>query len=261
MKHDFDLIVRNFPQQQDLHLYFIADVHLGAKEQMEREWAEFCEFVLTDPNAYLILGGDLINNGTRNSVSGPFEDTLRPREQKIKMAEMLSPLSKRILCAVSGNHEFRSGKDADDDPVYDILCKLNLEEVYRENIAFLKIQLGKGRNIQHRNPTYTLVVTHGAGGGIWTGAAVNRNERFGYTIDGADALLVAHTHKPYVAQPGKIYIDKQNNLVSIKPFKIIVATSWLNYGGYAARYQLLPASHALQQITLHGSKKQIDVTM
>lgn len=258
MHHDFDMISHTFPTKDDLHIYFISDVHLGAREHMKGEWNEFCKTVLDDPHAYILLGGDLINNGTKNSISGPFDDLMRPREQKQAMAEMLKPLAGRILAAVPGNHEGRSGKDADDDPLYDILCKLNLEDLYRENIAFIKLTLGKK---SAKAITYILTMIHGTGGGIWTGAAVNRNERFGYTIDGTDALLVGHTHKPYVAQPGKILIDPQNNRVSIKPMKIIVATSWMNYGGYAAKKQMLPSSHAKQIITLHGKKKDITVEM
>ena len=262
MRRDSELIVRKFPTNANLHIHFIADVHLGAKEHKEKEWADFCSNFLNDPNAYLILGGDLINNGTKNSISGPFEDIMRPREQKIVMAEMLKPLSKRILCAIPGNHEGRSGKDADDDPMYDIMCKLNLEDLYRENMAFIKLQLGKQSKAPNSNSfTYVLAVVHGTGGGIWTGAAVNRNERFGYTIDGVDALLVGHSHKPYVAQPGKIVVDPQNNKVTVKPFKIVVATSWMNYGGYPARKEMLPSSHAPQIITLHGNKKLITVEM
>lgn len=261
MPRDFDMIIREFPERNDLHVHFIADVHLGAQEHMTKNWEYFCDHVLDDPNAYIILGGDLINNATRNSVSNVFDEAMRPRDQKRVMAEMLKPLRNRILCALPGNHEGRSGKDADDDPMYDIMCKLDLEDLYRENLAFIKIQIGNKDGNGLQNPTYTLVVTHGAGGGIYTGAAVNRNERFGYVIDGADAILVGHSHKPFVTQPGKIYIDRNNNKVSIRPFKVIVATSWLQYGGYAARKMLLPASHCPQVITLCGRKKAITVTM
>lgn len=261
MPRDFDMIVHKFPENNDLHLHFIADVHLGAQEHMTREWENFCSTILDDPNAYIILGGDLINNATRNSVSNVFDETMRPREQKRVMTEMLQPLRERILCAVPGNHEGRSGKDADDDPMYDILCKLDLEDLWRENIAFIKIQIGRQDASGYKNPTYMLVCMHGAGGGIYTGAAVNRNERFGYVLDGADALFVGHSHKPFVTQPGKIFIDKYNNQVSIKPFKVITATSWLDYGGSAARKMLLPASHAPQVITLFGHRKEIKVTM
>ena len=261
MLSDFELITHHFSENNDITIFPISDVHLGASEHMEKEWAEFCRQIKETPNAYIVLGGDLINNATRNSVSNVFEETMRPREQKKVIAEMLSPLRDRILCAVSGNHERRSGKDADDDPTYDIMCKLDIEHLYRENMAFVKIRIGKRDGDGQKNPTYMLVVSHGAGGGILTGSAVNRNERFGYVIDGMDCLIVGHTHKPFVTQPSKIKIDPFNNKVDIKPFKVVSSSSWLNYGGYAAQKMLLPSSHAPQVITICGKRKDIKVTM
>ena len=106
-----------------------------------------------------------------------------------------------------------------------------------------------------------LVVTHGSGGGILTGGSVNRSERFGYVIDGMDALILGHTHKPFTTQPGKIFIDPRNNIVSIKPFKVINTTSWMKYGGYAAQKMLLPSSHCINTLTLCGNRKELIVTM
>ena len=261
MLSDFEIITHHFPENRDILLFPISDAHLGASEHMEKEWADFCRQIEETPNAYIVLGGDLINNATRNSVSNVFEETMRPREQKKVIAEMLTPIRDRILCAVSGNHERRSGKDADDDPTYDIMCKLDIEHLYRENMAFVKIQIGSKEGNGEKNPTYVLTVTHGAGGGILTGGAVNRNERFGYVVDGMDCLIVGHTHKPFVTQPSKVKIDPFNNKVSIKPFKVVSSSSWLNYGGYAAQKMLLPSSHAPQVITLCGNRKDIKVTM
>ena len=261
MLSDFEIITHHFSENKDIIIYPISDVHLGASEHMEKEWGAFCSSVLDNPNAYIVLGGDLINNATRNSVSNIFEETMRPREQKKVMAEMLEPLRDRVLCSVSGNHERRSGKDSDDDPTYDIMCKLDIEHLYRENMAFVKVQIGKKNGDGVKNPTYMLTVTHGAGGGMLTGGAVNRNERFGYVVDGMDCLIVGHTHKPFVTQPSKIKIDPYNNKVDIKPFKVVSTTSWLNYGGYAAQKMLLPSSHAPQVITLCGKRKDIKVTM
>lgn len=260
MPSDFDLIIRQFPRK-DIKIYPISDVHLGAAEHMAREWSLFTAHFLEDPDAYIILGGDLCNNATRNSLSNIFDETMRPREQKRQMVEMLMPLRDRILCAVTGNHERRSMKDIDDDPCYDIMCKLDLETVYRENLAFLKLQFGERNANGERNPTYTLVVTHGAGGGALTGGVVNRAERFGYTIDGADALILGHSHKPFTTQPGKIKVDPYNNKVTIRPFKVISMTSWLNYGGYAAQKMLMPTTHVNQVLTLRGTHKEMRVEM
>jgi len=264
---DFEFIQHQFYGGHDIKIIPIADVHLGSPDCKEQEFINFIDLVSKEENTYLILAGDLIDNGTRSSVTNPFRATMPPGQQKREMANILEKVRDRIICFVPGNHERRSGKDADDDPVYDIAAKLDLENIYRENIAFVKIQLGnKNDRNGKKRPTYIFAVTHGAGGGILTGAGVNRSERFGYVFDGIDALIVGHTHKPYITQPGKIYVDPQNNKISIKPFKVISATSWLTYGGYAAQKMLLPSSFCPNTIILKGEiprskEKEIIVTM
>lgn len=267
MLPDFEMIQHSFLGGHDITIIPVFDVHLGSQECMEQEFIQFIQRVAETPNTYLVLGGDLIDNGTKSSVTNVFRATMFPSQQKKEMAKILEPVKDRILCILPGNHERRSGKDADDDPCYDIAAKLDIEHLYRENIAFVKIQLGEKeletgtRTKAYQRPTYLLVVSHGSGGGILTGGAVNRNERFGYVIDGMDALIVGHTHKPFTTQPGKIQIDTRNNLIQVKPFKVICATSWLKYGGYAAQKMLLPASHCLNMLTLSGKTKKMTVTM
>jgi hypothetical protein len=145
--------------------------------------------------------------------------------------------------------------------MYDIMCKLDLEDIYRENMAFVKIQCGNIEADGRFNPTYVIAVSHGSGNGLLTGGSVNRAERFGYAIDGADVLILGHTHKPFTTQPGKIFVDSRNNRVSVKPFKVVSATSWLSYGGYAARKNLLPTTHAPQILKLSGNRKEIKIEM
>lgn len=258
MKSDFELIVKHIEGNPDILIYPISDLHVGAKEFMEDKWIAFKKKIKNEPNSYIVLNGDLINNATRSSVSNIFEETMRPSDQKKWVANELMDIKDKILCVVSGNHERRSEKDADDNPCYDICCKLDIEDLYRENMAFIKLQIGNPKIDGMRNPTYTIGVTHGTGGGIYTGSAVNRNERFGMVIDGLDVLIVGHTHKGSVTKPQKIFIDKQNNKVSFKQFVTISCTSWLNFGGYAVQKMLLPASNDIQKLYLHGKEKNIE---
>lgn len=256
MENDFKLIVKQF--DKSITIYPICDVHLGALEHNKEEWEKFVNKIQSEPNSYIILVGDLINNATRSSVSNVFDDIMRPMEQKDKMVQYLEPLKDKIICGVPGNHERRSGKDADNDPMYDIMCKLGLEELYRKNIAFVKIQLGK-----NGHATYTFAVAHGTGGGINTGGGVNKNERFASSIDNLDCLITGHTHKGVVTKPAKLVIDTRTNKVTVKPFTVITGQSWLSYGGYAMQMMLLPAANASadngQKLLLSKTKKNIKV--
>lgn len=255
------IITRKFPERKDITLYAVADVHLGAKECMEQEFMSFLEMVKNTPDAYLILAGDLINNATKSSVSNCFDDIYRPSDQKKMMATLLEPVKDRILCGVPGNHEDRSGKDVDDDPLYDIMAKLDIEDRYRKNRAVLKIRMGDNQRTHNgSNPTYVFAVIHGSGGGALTGAGVNKAERYAYAFDGIDALIMGHTHKPLNTIPCKFRVDSRNNFVKEVPFDVIVATSWLRNSGYAAKRMLTPTSHVLQKIVLSGTKKEIEIS-
>ena len=248
MRSDFELIVHQLPACEEATVYFVGDLHVGAIEANIDGWERFKDSILKKQNTYLCLMGDMMNNATKSSVSNLFDDALskypRPRDQKRYLANALEPLRDRILCAVSGNHEFRSGKDADDDPTLDIMSKLDLEDYYRQNAAFVKLAFGS-RSDGHGNEkplqVYTLCCTHGAGGGIYTGAAVNRNERMAMFVN-ADILAVGHTHKGAITKPSRIEIDPYTNSVKMKTTTVISSCSWLSYGGYALRKMLLPSS-------------------
>lgn len=267
MLPDFEMVVHQIPTTEDITIVPIFDVHLGAQECREQDFIAFVNTIAESKNTYAIIGGDLLDNGTRNGITNIFRATMPPSAQKREMAKILEPIRDKILCATGGNHERRSGRDADDNPLLDIMAKLDLEHLYRENMVFLKVQLGKQEldsgvrtNCKYR-PSYTFCVTHGAGGGALPGGVINRNERMGYAIDGLDALIVGHSHKPMLSQPGKIVVDNRNNTVQIVPFKVITATAWLDYGDYAMQKMLLPSSHAMQTIHLSAYKKEMVVTM
>lgn len=267
-KSDFEVISHSF--MGPINIVPVSDVHLGALEHNKAAWEKFCKTIKTEANTYIFLCGDLINNGVRGSVGNPFDELYRPMEQKSRMVEYLTPIKDKILCAVPGNHEARTTKEADQDITYDILSKLDLEDLYRPNAAFVKLSLGsycksKKTNTTRPNMNYVFCVTHGTGGGVLTGASVNRNERFGYAIDGIDGLIVGHSHKPAVTKPAKLVVDPTSNTVVTKPFVVVTAEPWLNYGGYALSKMLTPADNSspqkivLSAARVSGSAKKIEV--
>lgn len=262
MLSDLDMISWDF--DGSIKIYPISDVHLGAMEHAEPEWQEFLKNI-EDEDAYLILAGDLLNNGIRScKFVNPFDEAIRPRDAKRRMVEYLKPVKDRILCVVSGNHERRTFKDDDQDLTYDICAKLDIEHLYRENVGYMRIGCGKrkAKKLEIINSVYSFAVTHGTGGGIYTGASVNRDERFGNVIDGLDCLITGHVHKGFVTKPSKIILDTRAKTVRMSHYTVISCVSWLNYGGYAARGMLLPAQVCDPQV-IHlsgGRTKKLTTT-
>lgn len=261
LKSDFDIIEHRF--DKSIKIYPIADVHLGSVNHRRREWEHFISEIESDENAYLILNGDLVNNNVKNAPGSVYEDRIRPVEQKRLMVEYLKPIRERILCITSGNHERRSLKEVDQDITADIAAKLDIEDRYRENAAFVKICIGQRRHNQYMVPlqTYVFCVTHGSGGGALPGGVINRNERFATgTLEGVDCLIVGHTHKGQISRPSKLVVDKTRNKISVQDMLVISCVSWQQYGGYAMQKMLQPSATAKPQIlTLKKKEHNISV--
>lgn len=271
MTPDTQMLWYEFPDLDSMTVYPIADVHLGAEGVSESLFDAFIEGLRADKSAYVVLAGDLIDNGTRNGVTNIFRATMPPSQQKRVMAEKLVPIRDRILCIVPGNHCARSGKDADDDPCYDIAAKLDLEDRYRENAAFIRIGVGVdvGRRRHHDQPdnpyrcnTYRMAVLHGAGGGMKPGAGLNRTDDFIQGIDGIDILITGHTHKPLAMKGSKLVCDMNNKLMQQRPYLLVTANPWLNYVGYPLQKLMRPtAMPGVNKVLLSGTRQWFEAVV
>lgn len=248
MKDDFEIIRTIVPFSETVTLLPVGDVHSKSVLCNEKAFITFVEYLLKMDNAYTILMGDMLNNNTRSSVSSPWLDTMRPRDAKMFMAELLKPLAEKgkIIGALGGNHEKRSLKDADDDPMYDIMCKLNLEDIYREDALFIHFCIGERETKGKKRlaATYNIACHHGSGGGALTGSAINKNERYGYTLDNIDLLITAHTHRGAITKPAKMCFNANSMRMIPKPFACMTVTAWQKYGGFALQKMMNPAATA-----------------
>ena len=96
MLSDFKPLVYHFPENKDIVIYPISDLHIGSQETMMKEWKDFKKKLLSEPDSYITIGGDMMNNGTKNSVTNVYEETMRPREQKKWLVEQLSDIKDKI---------------------------------------------------------------------------------------------------------------------------------------------------------------------
>lgn len=225
MISDFTPIIHRLPGRT-IRIWPVADVHIGARECDLGGFTSFLRRVQACEDDYLVLVGDLLNNATRSSVSDVYEETLPPSAQIEKAVEILYPTRDRILGCVGGNHELRSKKDVDLSPLYAVMLMLGKGELYRDNLCFIRVVLG-----DKVSDNYTMLLVHGK--------SANKKRHFAYSVEGVDAVISGHTHDGIVEKPAALVFTNKNN-VTVRPIVSVTATSWLTYGGYAARALCLP---------------------
>ena len=121
MYSDFKVIEReldaSFPY---IDIYPLFDLHVAAPNFNNAVFQMWKNEVLNNPYGLVGYGGDLMNNGLKNSKTNTYSETMRPHEQKEFLYEELKPLIPRVLWGHRGNHEVRNEDLADNDPIYDL---------------------------------------------------------------------------------------------------------------------------------------------
>lgn len=250
MLDDFQLIRSTFPDKLFLNIYPLGDVHIGSKEFDLDLFKQWIEMVKSDPNGAVVIIGDMMNMGLRNSKSNVYEETLSPLQQKELCFELLNPIADKIIAGCSGNHEYRAVKEVGTNPLYDVFCRMRIEDRYRENVCFIKLTVGK----QGKNPnTYGVVLTHGS--------TKNRDEKWTYSVDGCDCFISGHTHLGTHQPLSKIRMDLTHDKVKSVDYQHIVVQPFQRYGGYAIRSKYMPvAVGQFQCITFNGNSKRVGYT-
>ena len=252
LKSDFIPVINKLPiadHPNKLTVIPLADAHYGSQEFNEVLWHNTIRRIQDDPHCYAVLVGDLIDNGLKNSITNVYGATCSPAQQKEWLYNELRPIKAKLLGAVGGNHERRSIKEVDYDPLFDVMVRLGKEDIYRQNICFMQVKLTYLFNgTEKQRHAFNFAITHGSGGGQYIGSQANRVQNYGTAIDGIDCLITGHTHKPVSFPVAKLLF--YNETVVRKQFVVAVASSFLDYGGYPVQKMMVPAAQTTTEIIL-----------
>lgn len=241
------------PQDLDyVKLFPCGDIHAGSILHNEGLFDKFVRCIMSDDRHYIIVNGDALNNNIPGAVGSPYDDNMSPKEQKRYIREKLMPISDRILAIVGGNHERRTKKITDENPLEEVAFNMGLEDRYFEDDCFIKLSLGKGDN--GKRIAYSLYCTHGAGGGKRPGSSLNNLELLSLSAF-AEIYIIGHHHKKTAHKAGIRVPDLYNNRIRTIEQLYVISSSWQDFGGYAAQKMMRPSALGSVPIYLSGKEK------
>lgn len=245
----------DLPFAEKIELHPMADLHIGDLMSDYKLIMERIEHIKNTPNAFCILGGDLMDTAIASSIGDTYGANLQPMEQMKQCVKIFEPIKDKILCVLSGNHENRVYK-ADGIDLTALMCsQLGIADRYSATTALLFIRFGKGAGDGHKSrpQLYTCYVTHGSGGGKKEGGKVNRLADLASIVD-ADIYIHAHTHLPLVFKNSFFRPHRSNSSVEVVDKLFVNTAAALNYGGYGDKAGFKPASKRSPVIYLDGTR-------
>lgn len=258
MLKDFELITHTF-QTDKITIIPISDVHISAANCKLNEFKSVVKYIVETPNVYCTLGGDIIDNGIISGkvASAAYDNVDSPMQSIKKAADILKPLAEKnkILGVVSGNHCMRSEKIVDINPMYLICSELGIQDLYRRNLAIIKVQLGDRNNNKGigKLQTYTILLHHGKG---TSKNALDKDYEFINQFEGADIIFTGHVHQGRVVKRTKKFINKQCNKATNRDVTEIVTNSFLDDCDYALQNMMVGNNSTIISIDLLSGKKK-----
>jgi predicted MPP superfamily phosphohydrolase len=224
-----------------IELLHITDVQFGHLMCDKRKVVEYRDWVLSEPNRFVLFGGDMIDAATAISIASPYENDVEPQGQVFNFCELMQPMRHRILGYVGGNHERRGAKTFGD--LGRIIATL-LKVPYSAGRQFIDIKYGE-------HDPFKVSLWHGSGSAKTKGAKAQMLHRFMQQAD-SQLYLVGHLHDVVVLFDFRQ--RRHRGRIQLQKIAGAMSSSFLEYfGTYAETADLSPSSTMMARVILEPS--------
>lgn len=183
---------KSYPHSR-IRIVPLSDVHYGAKAHNKKRFLEYIAWIEKQDDVFCFLNGDIIENAIDGSVGGAvYESIMTPMEQlwgsddgsEPGIIDLLKPIAHKILWAQPGNHEWRTWKATNIDPMRIICRELKVpyfsEPVYADVLAW--------------GQRFTFYCHHGVTGSNTKGGKLNAAARPAEFQEAVDFVVMGHVH-------------------------------------------------------------------
>ena len=239
-------------RKNELLLIPIGDLHIGDKafnKESEVKLLSYIKWVKNNPNAYVLLLGDLINNATLESPSSPFQQNMNLQEQIDAVVNYFKPIKDRIVGAISGNHEQRLESYCGYNPTISICDRLGCYYFGYDGVVIFRLGCHGKRNSSRAS--FSFYMHHTTGGGSTIGGKINRADMLRRIICNCDGYLGAHNHMLGVVHTGIFKVNETTEKIEFLRQMVIDCGGYISYeDSYANQKQLPPLKLGSPKIRL-----------
>lgn len=231
----------------------ISDIHYGSESCDEKLFKKVVRWLIAKENSFPLLIGDATENVISDFPPGAiFEQKMRPRDQITGFEEIIRPAAHKFLVGIPGNHEERSSKKCDLDPMFFVCRDLDIP-YFREPVYI---------NILWKGFVFSIFIQHGHTNAQTEGGKINKAIVPSRFYDFTMFIIMAHIHDKGVNKVVQICRERKFNEageletadLNQKKQYIITCPGFLKYfGSYAARMVYVPTSMKKISLTLYAN--------
>lgn len=205
-----------------VELLHITDTQFGHRYCNVRRMLEYRDWVLSQPNRYMLFGGDMVDAWALWSPGMPWDQIGAPDSQLYEFCKIWAPARHRILGYVGGNHERRAIKGFGD---LGILISSILGIPYSAGKQLIDVYFGA-------HDPFRISLWHGGGSAQTKGSIANVVHKFMMQGD-SQLYLVGHLHQAEILPDWREVRDPAHHIIRLEKIVGAISTSFLEtFGTY-----------------------------
>lgn len=223
-----------------IELIQITDVQFGHVMCRTDRLQEYLDWILAEPNRFVLLTGDNIDAWAAWSPGRPFDQLGEPQSQLLNFCHMFARIRPRILGSVGGNHERRALPAFGD--LGSLIATL-LEIPYSNGRQIIDIYFGAHK-------PFRISLWHGRGAARTKGGIAQALERFAHLGD-AQLSLMGHLHQAMILPLWKERRDTRGRRILLTKSIAAIGTSFMeSWGSYSEVAALSPSDILMPRAVL-----------
>jgi hypothetical protein len=240
------------PKAEQIEIIPVGDVHYGSPNCNMKCFNRIINYIKDTPNCYMIGMGDfwdcIIPKDKRFDPSQEF-NLIDNSYDVIK--EILQPIASKILCLLSGNHEYHLVSDG-----YGDLTKRLSKELgtaYAGYSTFLRIETKE-------KPVRKIVIYahHGWFSGRQRGSKINNLENMMRDYD-AEIYLAGHSHDLFATRRVRLSFEGDRKIIFANTGSFLETSTW-GTSGYGERAGYPPTKIGVVKIKWFPDKGDINIS-
>lgn len=232
----------------------LSDLQWGSGSCDVERFRKFVQYIKKTPNVFTFINGDLLDNALQSSIAGAVHDNImRPHKQVSTIIEELRPIAHKILFALPGNHELRSKKVADLDPLEYVCQALGIP------YSLMPVHF----NILWHSWRFNFYCHHGVSGSATPGGRMNAAMKPVKWNNFSMFFVMGHVHDP-ISNPilRRCVLRDYDEKGRLKRLRVVdreqyvvICPAWVKYrGSYAqlAEYEPSPIGYIFCNLYPNG---------
>ncbi len=237
---------------EKIELIGFGDWHIGAKACDLEKIKQDIEWIRENKHARVILMGDMMDCGTKNSVgAGTFDNNMIPQEQFETVLNLLEPIKDKIYGIHMGNHEQRIMNETG----------VNITKMIAKSLGIRYLGYSAFSDIRINDIHYIIYSNHGSSGAKLPHTKIKRCLDMSNYAD-ADIYMMGHVHALQSLSHNFKRVNLKNKKIDEEKKHFVLTGHYLNYeDSYGEMQQLIPSEKGFAKIRLDGYEKAVFVSL